>query len=234
MSSLDQLVLKLQHLGRSEVVTTKARRFGIVANNALGIYQSDIKILAQGIGYDDALAVQLFDTGIYEAKLLCSKIYNVNSLTASQMDEWVKTFENWEICDSFCMGLFAQSRFAILKALEWVESDAEFVKRAGFVIMATYGFSHKNEGNEIFQQFFPILLREGKDGRSYVSKAIDWALRQIGKRNQDLRNEAISVAQQLLCGDKNSQRVGKNVLRELESPSVKMLNYPRGIYGERI
>ncbi|MEQ1488598.1 MAG: DNA alkylation repair protein [Methylotenera sp.] len=232
--SLEQLIAELKQLGNSDVIKTKTKKFGIIANNALGVYQKDLKILAKSIGYNDALAVQLFDTGIYEARLLCSKIYHPKHLTEHQMDAWVNTFENWEICDSFCMGLFAPSQFALAKALEWASSDAEFVKRAGFVIMAAYGFSHKNAVNTVFLSFFPIMLREACDDRKYVSKAINWALRQVGKRNPDLRLAAIETARQMLqLESKSAKWVAKDALKELESTNVAMLNYPRSLYGAK-
>lgn len=166
--SFNQLLSELKRLGRPEVVKTKELQFGIIATNALGLYQTDIKIFAKEIGYNEVLAIQLFDTGIYEARLLCSRIYPPSHLTSSLMEAWVKTFENWEICDSYCMGLFSRSKFAIPKALKWSRNDAEFVKRAGFVIMASYGFAHKDATNDIFQQFFPIMVREARDERKYV------------------------------------------------------------------
>ena len=164
-------------------------------------YFSDLKEISKNIGANNALALELFDSGIYEARILCSKIYDPELITEEQMDNWVATFENWEICDSFCMGFFAKSKFAIPKAIEWSNSEDEFIKRAGFVIMACYGFADKYASNEVFEQFFPMIEREAKDHRVYVKKAVNWALRNIGKRNIDLNTSAILMAEKILTID---------------------------------
>jgi len=105
-------------------------KYNIITDNALGIYHRDLKELAKRIPKDDQLAIRLFDSGIYEARILCSKLFNPKNLTEDLMEQWVSTFENWEICDSFCMGLFAKSRFAVPKSVEWATRTAEFEKRA--------------------------------------------------------------------------------------------------------
>lgn len=214
-----------------EKVRTKQIKFGITANHALGVYQKDLHALAKTIGRNNDLAVALFDSGIYEARLLCSKIYDPAALTERLMEEWVVTFENWEICDSFCMGFFAKSEHAQSKAFQWSESPAKFVKRASFTLMAAYGFADKQAGNEIFQQFLCVIEREATDERLYVKKAVNWALRNIGKRNIDLRTSAIAMANRILQLDhKSAQWVARNALQELQNPRTKMRDYPRGTY----
>ncbi|MFV2061593.1 MAG: DNA alkylation repair protein [Gammaproteobacteria bacterium] len=223
---------KLQQLADPAIISNKEQRFGIVANNAIGVYQKDIKLLAREIGIDSTLAELCFDSGIYEAKILCSKIHAPNALTKTKMNQWVRNFENWEICDSFCMGLFAKNKHALALADDWTTRKHEFTKRAGFVIMACYGFNHKNAPNSIFKKFFPVMIREAKDERVYVRKAINWALRQVGKRNPDLQAQAITVANKILKIDHPSaQWIAKDALRELNKPNVSILNYPRTIYS---
>ena len=155
--NLEEVLSALEALANPGKIKIKRDKFGIVANNALGVYQKDLKDLAKKIGCHDELALALFDTGIYEARILCSKVFNPCSITEELMEKWVDTFENWEICDSFCMGFFAKSEFALTKAVEWSRHEKEFVKRAGFVIMACYGFANKNAENVVFEQFFPII-----------------------------------------------------------------------------
>lgn len=147
------------------------------------------------------------------------------------MDKWATDFENWEICDSFCMGFFVKSQYSLSKAYEWSESDSEFVKRAGFVIMAAYGFADKEAGNKVFERFFKPIEREAGDSRLYVKKAVNWALRNIGKRNVDLQISAIEVANRILVNDSKSAKwVAKNALSELKKPGVKIFDYPRHLY----
>ncbi len=229
--NLDQVIQKLEVLANPEKIELKQKKFGIKANNSLGIYHKDLKAIAKEIGQDNELALALYDTGIYEARLLCSKIYDPNDISEKQMDKWSADFENWEVCDSFCMGFFAKSRFALTKANKWSEAEPEFVKRAGFVIMAAYGFAHKSADNDVFETFFLPIEREADDDRIYVRKAVNWALRNIGKRNVDLHRSAIEVANRLLVTESNSAKwIAKNALGELEKPGVNILDYPRQVY----
>ncbi len=229
--NLDQVINQLKALSNPEKVEFKAQKFGINANCSLGIYHKDLKVLAKDIGKDNKLALELYDTGIYEARILCSKIYDPECITEKQMDEWVVDFENWEVCDSFCMGFFAKSNHALAKASEWSGADSEFVKRAGFVIMAAYGFADKKSGNDVFEAFFQPIEREADDDRIYVKKAVNWALRNIGKRNIDLNRKAMEVASRLLLNESKSAKwIAQNALNELRKPDVNILNYPRKIY----
>ena len=238
---LSEVLKRLQALADPEKIAFKQKKFGIVASNSLGIYQKDLKELASSIvknftkGNDklkqNELALALYDTGIYEARLLTSRLYDPKSITKSQMNKWVADFENWEICDSFCMGFFTKSEYAVEKALQWSSNKEEFTKRAAFAIIATYGFVNKNAANEIFEPFFPIIKRESSDERIYVKKAVNWALRSVGKRNIDLKRMAISTAQEIQKQDsKAAQWIAKDALRELQGAAVKVQDHPRHIY----
>ncbi len=229
--TLEEIIAELHRLANPEKIAFKAQKFGVHSHNALGIYHKDLKELARKIPKDDNLAIQLFDSGIYEARLLCSKIFPLKKLTEPLMEKWVKTFENWEVCDSFCMGLFAKSSFAIPKAIEWTEREPEFEKRAGYVIIAAYCMADKKADNEVFEQFFPLIQREATDGRIYVKKAVNWALRSIGKRNSDLNKKAIEWAQRIQLIDHKAARwIASDALRELTKPDVRLSDYPRTIY----
>ena len=212
-------------------VVFKAKKFGIISNNSLGIYHKDLKVIAKEIGTDNQLALQLFESGIYEARLLCSKLFNPKDVTEELMDKWVKTFENWEICDSFCMGLFSKSNFALAKILEWSQREPEFEKRAAFATLASYCMADKTSDNALFEQFLSIIKREAHDERLYVKKAVNWALRNIGKRNVDLNRKAIEVANDILeFESKSAQWIAKNALAELQKEGIRMSDYPRAIY----
>ena len=226
-----QILSRLDALADADKIGIKENKFGIYANNSLGVYHKELKAIAKEIGQDSELAVALYDTGIYEGRILCSKIFDPEQMSEEQMDRWAADFENWEICDSFCMGFFAKSTFALPKAHEWSRAEREFVKRAGFVVMAAYGFAHKESGNSVFEEFLEPIEREASDDRLYVKKAVNWALRNIGKRNTDLQVKAINVANRLAVADATSARwIGKNALNELTRSDVKIMDYPRHTY----
>ena len=226
-----EIISRLHSLQNADKVAFKEAKFGIISNNSLGIYHSELKIIAKEIGCDNKLALQLFDSGIYEARLLCSKMFTPKDVTEILMEKWVKTFENWEICDSFSMGLFAKSEFALAKILEWTNRKPEFEKRAGFTIIAAYCMADKKGDNALFEQFFPIIKREANDDRIYVKKAVNWALRNIGKRNRDLHKRAIEVAYEILAFESASAKwIAKNALSELQKENIRMSDYPRTEY----
>ncbi len=226
-----EVINELKKLAEPEKVLFKHKKYNIVAHNALGVYQKDLKEIAKKIGYNNSLAIQLFESNIYEARILCSKIFNPKDLTIELMEKWVSTFENWEICDSFCMALFAKSQYAVDKAIEWSKREPEFEKRAGFAIMAAYCMADKKAENSLFELFLERIKSEAGDDRQYVKKAVNWALRNIGKRNKDLNKKAIAVAQDIKKqGAKPAIWIANDALRELQSEKINILDYPRHIY----
>lgn len=232
MYTVEEVLLTLEKMGRPEVKAIKAG-FAITAENSHGIFLKDLEVLAKKIGKNDALALALFDTNVYEARLLTSKLFNPKNITVALMDKWVETFVNWEICDTFCMGFMGRSKFALDKAFEWTEREPEYQKRAGFVLMVAYAFTDKEAPNDVIRQFFPVMLKHANDERKYVMKGINWALRQVGKRNADLHREAIEVAHTILALDTKPARwIAKDALHQLQSPKMFFKNYPRSVYGK--
>jgi 3-methyladenine DNA glycosylase AlkD len=228
---LEEVIERLETLANPQKVLLKREKFGISADNSLGIYHNDLKLIAKELGHNNELAIQLFETGIYEARILCSKMFKPADITEELIEIWVGTFENWEICDSFSMGLFAKSAFAQEKIFEWTLRKKEFEKRAGFVTIAALCMADKKSGNDTFEQFFHLIEREVRDDRLYVKKAINWALRNIGKRNSDLNIRAITVAKRLsMLESKSAKWIGRNALSELCKSTVNVLDYPRSIY----
>lgn len=228
---LTEILSELKLISNPEIKAFKAKKFGIECDNSWGVYQKDISILAKRIGKNTKMGIKLFNTNIYDAQLLCSKICKPKEITEQLMEEWIVHFNTWEICDSFCMQLFKFHPLAIEKAIAWSNRKKEFEKRAGFVLMATYGFADKNAPNEVFEQFFPFLIQQANDERIYVKKAVNWALRQIGKRNIDLNKKAIIVAKLILEQDsKSAQWIAKDALRELQGNKINILDYPRKVY----
>ncbi|HAW18708.1 MAG TPA: DNA alkylation repair protein [Flavobacteriales bacterium] len=226
-----EIITRLNALKDPEKVIFKQKKFGVVANNSLGVYHKDLKALAKEIGMNSALAIELFDTGIYEGRLMCSKLCRPKELTFDLVEKWTATFENWEICDSFSMGVYARSPLAVSMIEQYKNDESEFERRAAFATMAGYCMADKKASNDVYEQFLPWLLHAATDDRIYVKKAVNWALRSIGKRNRDLNKLAIDTAKKMLEMDsKSAIWIAKDAIKELAGESVNVLDYPRSIY----
>lgn len=192
------------------------QRYAIDSAYAIGVRLPELRKLAKTIKKDHTLALELWDTGLHEARMLASMIDEPAMVTEEQMDNWAGDFNSWDLCDQVCGNLFDRTPFAILKAIEFSAHADEFVKRAGFVLMAEYAVHNKSASNETFIALFPIMEREAWDNRNFVKKAVNWALRQIGKRNGILKLEAIQTAQNILKQNHKSARwIAINALTEL-------------------
>lgn len=192
------------------------QRYGIDNANAIGVRLPELRKLAKTIKKDHQLALDLWDTGLHEARLLASLIDDPALVTEEQIDNWTKDFNSWDICDQVCGNLFDRTPFAMKKAFEFSAHEAEFIKRAGFVLMAEYAVHNKKAGNESFIVLMPVIEREAWDNRNFVKKAVNWALRQIGKRNDVLKAIAIQTAQNILKQDhKAAKWIASNALAEL-------------------
>ncbi len=193
-------------------------RFGIDNSNAVGVRIPDLRKLAKVIKKDHDLAQQLWETNVHEAKLLATMIDDPKLVTQQQIDEWTLDFDSWDICDQACSNLFARTPFAINKAIEYCNREEEFVKRAGFVIMAALSVHDKKADDMVFIQFMPIIEREAHDERNFVKKAVNWALRQIGKRNNALKLIAIATGERILLqNSKAAKWIANDALRELHN-----------------
>ncbi len=197
------------------------KRFGINDGAALGIPIPELRKLARGIKRDHVLALALWETGFHEARILASIIDDPAMVTPQQIDNWVYDFNSWDLCDQVCGNLFDRTPFAVEKAIYFCSKPEEYVKRAGFVLMAEYAVHNKSATNEAFINFLPHIAREAKDERNFVKKAINWALRQIGKRNSFLNLAAIETAQQILLqNSKAAKWVASNALSELTKRAI--------------
>ncbi len=228
----EEVIEALKALGDPAVARRKAKDFGIPVTNALGLYQKDLNVMAKQLGKDSELALSLIDSEIYEARLLAAKLFRHQDLTPSLMDQWVSFFDTWEVCDSFCMQIFKYSDLSWNKIAEWSTNDHEYIKRTAYVIMATYGQGHKETMNVQYDSCYPLIIRDATDHRNFVKKAINWAIREIGKRNVDLQSKCIDLCVDLLDMDnKTANWIATDALRELQGDEVKIRNYPRSIYG---
>jgi 3-methyladenine DNA glycosylase AlkD len=191
-------------------------RFGIDSSKAIGVKVPEIRKIAKAIKKDHDLAMELWASEIHEARLLATMIADSKQLTLQQMDKWVNDFYSWDICDQACGNLFDQTDFAVEKAVEYCASEKEFVKRAGFVLIAEFAVHNKKAPDDVFIQFFPLIEREAWDNRNFVKKAVNWSLRQIGKRNRTLNQVAIAVAKRIAQQDSKAAKwIAADALAEL-------------------
>jgi 3-methyladenine DNA glycosylase AlkD len=196
-------------------------RFGINPQNTLGIPTPRLRALAKEIGPDHALALDLWASGLHEARILAGMIDDPALVTNAQMERWVKDFDSWDVCDQVCMNLFDKTRLAHRKALAWSKRKPEFEKRAGFALMACLAWHDKTASDTAFLKFLPAIRRGAMDERNFVMKAVNWALRQIGKRSRKLNREAIRAAREIQKLDSRAaQWVAADALRELTSPTT--------------
>jgi len=193
------------------------KRFSVDNSKALGVSLPNLRKVAKGIKKDHQLALELWATGIHECRVLASLVDDPKLVTPEQMDSWVADFYSWDVCDQVCGNLFDRTPYAIEKALEYSRSEKEYIKRAGFVLMAEFAVHDKKAGDEAFMQFFPIIEREAWDDRNFVKKAVNWALRQIGKRNRNLGKAAKECALRILQQDSKAAKwIAKDALAEFE------------------
>lgn len=211
---------KLKGLSDPEAVKGMAR-FGINPENTFGISIPNLRKIAREAGIDHTLAKQLWASGIHEARILAGMVADPAKTTEEQMESWVKDFDSWDVCDGCCMNLFEKTGFAYRKAVEWSANDKEFIKRAGFVMMARLAVSDKKTDDKQFELFLTIIKREATDNRNFVKKAVNWALRQIGKRSLDLNSKALAAAREIQqINSKSARWIASDAIRELTSTAV--------------
>jgi len=212
---------KLKDLANLKAVEGMAK-FGITSKKIYGVSIPNLRKIAKEIGTNHQLALELWDEGIREARILASMIDDPALVTEKQMEKWVKDFDSWEVCDQCCMNLFWQMPYVFEKAKEWTSRKEEFVKRAGFALMAVLAWKDKEAKNKDFTKFFSVIKKESLDERNFVKKAVNWALRQIGKRNSYLNKKAIGLAKEIQKIDSKSARwIASDAIRELESEAIQ-------------
>ncbi len=223
----DEIMDQLKSLSDPKAVEGMAR-FGINANNTYGVSIPNLRQIAKQTGKDHILAQKLWDSGVHEARILAGMVDDPDQVTDKQMEKWVSDFDSWDVCDQVCLNLFDKTRFAYQKAIEWSKRQEEFVKRAGFAMMAVLAVHEKSVSDDLFEQFFPMIKRESTDNRNYVKKAVNWALRQIGKRNPNLNEKAIELAMEIQQIDSKSAKwIASDAIRELTDEKVQARLVPR-------
>lgn len=216
----NEIIIELQS-SADEKNKAGMKRFAVGNDTALGIKLPVLREMAKHLKNNHELAIELWNTGIHEAMLIASMIADPKKITKQQMDTWTHQFYSWDICDQCCMNLFHKADFALEKAFEYTHAKEEFVKRAGFAIMVSYSVHHKKAPDEMCLIFLPRLEAEAWDDRNFVKKAINWCLRQIGKRSAFLHPYALACAYRI---DEQPYRsahwIAKDAIRELNSEAV--------------
>jgi 3-methyladenine DNA glycosylase AlkD len=221
MTTLDEVLDKLTNMAKADQLEGMAH-FGIVGDQRMGVSVPDMRKIAKGIGKDHQLALELWDTGIPEAMIVAGMVAEPDKLTETQMEDWVVDINSWDVCDQVCMNLFEKSAYVEQKIYEWSEREEEFVKRTAFALIACLAWHDKDANDQAFSKYFPVIKNGSTDDRNFVKKAVNWALRNIGKRNIELNQAALQVAREIQAIDSKSSRwIASNAIRELESDKVQ-------------
>lgn len=221
MARVDTVLEQLKAVARPDQVAGMAS-YGMTPEGRLGVSVPDMRKIARQVGKDHRLALELWQTGIAEARIVAAMVAEPGKLTEQQMEEWVKDINSWDVCDQVCMNLFEKTPLAWQKIRDWSVREEEFVKRAAFALMACLAWHDKKAEDERFIQMLPIIQQGATDERNFVKKAVNWALRNIGKRNSNLNRAAIQAARQMQSLDSRAARwVASDALRELEGEAVQ-------------
>jgi 3-methyladenine DNA glycosylase AlkD len=221
MASVKDVLDRLQSKAQPEQLKGMAK-YGMAVEQRLGVSVPDMRKLAKEIGKDHKLALDLWRTGIAEARIVAGMVGDPAKLTEEQMEDWVKGINSWDVCDQVCMNLFEKNQLAWRKILDWSEREEEFVKRTAFSLIACLAWHDKEAGDEKFIELLPVIIRGATDERNFVKKAVNWALRNIGKRNLNLNRAAINAAKEIRRLDSKAARwVASDAIRELESESIR-------------
>lgn len=219
--NIKEILRTLKAAGSPENVAGMAR-YGIVTQSAYGVSSQAIERLTRRIGKDHFLAERLWQTGNYDARILACFVEEPDLVTAAQMERWVRDFDNWAICDGCCLHLFDRTRFAWHKAVQWSGRKPEFIRRAGFTLMAVLAVHDKRADDARFLRLLPLIEAGATDERNYVRKAVNWALRGIGKRNSRLNRASVRTAERIRkLGSRAARWIASDARRELTSPAVQ-------------
>jgi 3-methyladenine DNA glycosylase AlkD len=220
-AKVDQILNELKGEYKADNLAGMAR-YGIKVDKTFGATVPTLRAIAKRTGKDHALALELWETGYREGRILAALIDDPQQVSLRQMENWVKEFDSWDVCDGVCCNLFDKTTLAYDKAKQWCRREEEFVRRAGFAIIAALAVHDKKASNDELLQFLPLITKYSVDERNFVKKAVNWALRQIGKRNTLLNKRAIAAAKNIQKVDSRSARwIAADALRELRSEKVQ-------------
>jgi 3-methyladenine DNA glycosylase AlkD len=221
MMTLEEIIREFKEKGDPDAAEGMAR-YGIETAKVYGVKLPELRKLGKRIGRDHGLALCLWDEGSRESRILAGMVADPAKATEELLEHWVADFRDWEVCDQTCMNYFDKTPFAVRKCFEWSGRKEEFVKRAGFALMARLAWTAKDLTNPQIELFFEPIRQQAVDGRNGVKKAVNWALRQIGKRNAELNHKAIAVAEEIGGLDSKAARwMAADALKELRSEAVQ-------------
>jgi 3-methyladenine DNA glycosylase AlkD len=221
MTIVDEVMEQLQSKANPDNLDGMAK-FAIVGDKRLGVSIPDLRKIAKTIGKDHQLALGLWDTGVPECMIVAGMIAKPDKLTEQQMESWVVEIDSWDVCDQVCMNLFEKSPLAEKKIFDWSKREEEFVKRAAYALIACLAWHDKTTSDEEFIKYFPVIKAGATDDRNFVKKAVNWALRNIGKRSLALNEAALEFAYQIKEIDAKSARwIASDAIRELEGDKVQ-------------
>jgi len=221
MASTEEVVSRLRSYARPDQLEGMAR-YGIAVEKRLGLSVPDMRKMARELGRDHRLALDLWNTGIDDARIVAGMIDDPRELTEKQMEEWVKGLNSWDVCDQLCMNLFDKTPLAWKKIIDWSEREEEFVRRAAFALLACLAWHDKQATDEQFIEFLPVIVQAASDERNFVKKAVSWALRNIGKRSKKLNQAALDTARAIQRIDSKAARwIASGAVKELESEAVR-------------
>lgn len=225
-----QTILKELHSLGSERNVEVMKHFGINSVKAFGVSAPDIRSLAKKIGRDHVAALRLWKTDIHEARILAVLIADPERATLTLLDHWTNEIGNWAQCDAACGEYFQKTRYAYRLPERWCKSPKEFVRRAGFVMIAAMAVHHKRTEDQVFEDFFPLFRKHCTDERNFVRKGVNWALRQIGKRNIRLHKKAIALSIEIQkIPSRSAEWIAADALRELNLPkTITMIHRRKG------
>jgi 3-methyladenine DNA glycosylase AlkD len=220
-TNLEAIVAALKAQAKPENLAGM-KRYGINVNNALGLSMPVIREFAKRIGINHQLALELWQTGIHDARILAGLTADPKQITEAQMENWLNDFDSWDVCDQVCGSVFEKSPLAWQKISQWSARDEEFVKRAAFALLASLAWHDKKASDSQFIAVLPLIIKASDDDRNFVRKAVNWALRNIGKKNFILNQHAIETARKIQkLNSKAARWIAADALRELQSEAVK-------------
>jgi len=206
----------------SKTVRDGMSRYAIPNDHALGVRMGEIQKLGKKLGRDHALALALWKTGVYEARMLCAYVDEPEKVTTAQMDAQARDFDNWAICDTLCFALWVRSPHAFGRIRRWANHRGEFVKRASYALLASVALKDKEAADAEFLRGLKLIEKAAADERNFVKKAVSWALRGIGERNLKMHRAAVALARKLAAAKDPAPRwIGKDALRQLASAPVQ-------------